>query len=216
MAVASVMTGRLYFAYKKQGWQESFNLISTDYAAALTALGTIVTARRKILPASADIIYGRVGFLGKPRDKRALNLNYPLPGTADTLTPTVNGDPNDVEHAVKVSYETAGGRWMTAWTRCLPDEVETGTALVDPLVIPSITTTPFTPVSGTTWIAALGNYLATVAQATQHVRELDPLPGPPVTFQFEVNPFVAVVYRGLGSKSTGRVSFVPRGRAPVR
>lgn len=216
MAVTSVMTGRLYFQYLKQGWQESFNLVSTDYGAAKTAMGTIVTARRKILPANASIIYGRVGFLGKPRDKKALKLSYPLAGQADTLTPAAGDDPNDVEHSVVVSYETAGGRWMTAHTRCIPDDMETGTKLVDALVIPDIVSGTFTPVSGTTWIAALGNYIATVGTLTQHVRTLEPLPGPPVVFQFEVNPFTDAIYRGMGSKSTGRVSFVQRGRAPVR
>lgn len=198
---------------------ETYNLLAADVAGAMTALKTIIEARLGVLPPNASIIYAVVSSRDTARDGHMFDTRqlttpsaFPLPGTADTATdtPAPSDDPNDVEIAVEIRFETAAGRRGTNFYRCIPDNQIEKVALTAPLVVPAFSGGTFTPLVATTYIARLGNFVATVGTLCQHVRKTS-TPG-----TFDVNPYTIGIPRGCRKKNTGRPFGVQRGRAPVR
>lgn len=214
--VTNQMIVELRFNYKTQGWSETFNFKEAvaTYSAAVTAATALVLKRKAILPDTASIVRCRVSFLGRPREAKLVQLSYPIAGIAGTVLSgyTVAGTaPNDVQTALHVRFETATGRYVNEYVRCLPDDKVTAQAMgtAVPIITEPISDDPIE-----TWTDRLADYLYHIKANFAYKRVLNPgtATEPPTVDQQAFDAYIPV---GMSSKKTGSSFSKPRGRRPV-
>lgn len=212
--ITNQMYGAAFYRRSSQGWSEKFWLKTTDYPASVAAMTALVTARLGLLPSPCQLIWCRVAYAGRPRERKPLVLNYPLDGNADVAAAPYVGtdaDVNDVEAAVQLALGTATGRWANYYMRAIPDDRLSGRQLINPVTVPS-SDVPITPVND--WEGRLGNYLQLLRTSTQlAVFKAKGIGTAGDTYSTEV--WDSAIIRGIRNKKTGRPFGESRGRKPV-
>lgn len=208
-----LMAAVMFMGYKKQGWSERVDLIANTPAAALAALNDLMNQRKTILPDNAEILYGRVSYLGRPREAFIPDVAFPIAGTAHAAhagppayTPVAE-DANDVETAVHIRFGTDTGRWAALYFRCLPDDVVEKGALASALTFPATNPSP----NEATWYERLVNYITLIGTLGTYARLITPgtSSSPPT---YDAQGWTTYQPRGLSNRKTGRPFGTPRGR----
>lgn len=214
----------IHFRNGDLGWNEKHHLKATTYALARVAAAKVISFRRALSPADVEIVYARVGKVGKPRDALPVVLSYPLAGNSSVVTDAVAdhvGNPSDAFYARLSAIADEGESdeiavSVSTFVRGLPDDVvnSSGITLPDESPIVVTVTDPEPAAVGTpaTYAVAIGNYLAVLLGQTRYSKRLADVAGPPIVLQFDALNWSEVVFRGYTSRKCGRPFTLRPGR----
>lgn len=197
----------LHVSHGAQGFQESYYLKTTSYTDGLVAGTKLLHYRRSLLAAGCAILWARVSFLGKPRERRGISGGPwgPLPQVPGQST---TDNPSDALH---YALESGTGRWGNRLFRCVQDDMiqdyHFNGIMPEPLNPALLLSDPLDGAASLNRI--ISSFLRWLVENTDHVRITDK--GPPTLGDTEA--WAAIIPRKVANRKTGRAFGVSRGRA---
>lgn len=197
----------LHINHPRGGWSESYFLKTTSYTDGIEAGALLVAYRRSMLASNCSVVWARVSFLGKPKERRG------IPGLPVGPLPQVPGqdtidNPSDALH---YAFESVSGRWGNRLFRGVQDSLvedfHYNGAMVEPLSAALALSNPLDGAASLTRIRQ--SFLRWLINNTDHVRITDK--GPPTLGDTEA--WAACVPRKVSNRKTGRPFGLSRGRA---
>ena len=109
----------LHINHPRAGWMETYYLKTNSYPLALDAAKLLVHYRRSFIAEGCKIVWARVSFLGRPRERQGLE-GLPLGPLPQHPQGVPVDNPNDALH---YAFETQTGRWGNRLLRGIADDL---------------------------------------------------------------------------------------------
>lgn len=180
------------------GDSETYYLKTIAYTDALNVGSIICNYRRSLFAQGVRLVYARVSFLGKPRDKRTIP-GGPL-GPLPQVSPQLLID-NPAE-GLMYAYESAAGKWGNRLFRYVPDDMIQDFKLTGPSILPLGASLALSdPLDGGAPLKRIQqSFLRFLITNTRHVQITTPGTPP----QGNIEDWVDAVYRRIGVHKVGR------------
>jgi hypothetical protein len=210
MHINGVQGGRSerYF-FQGSGGQNPSNYVAT--------MKNIVWGRSAFFGVGVKCVYARVSSVGKPPDKKTVDMLYPVgphpswTGSGGTLD--VNSPVNDDNVAVQQCFEFQDGGWSNHYYNFFPDVWIAGMALAAPGVLAYLqasSTVPsdLSPASGLNHLQTCQGYWAYVKANCVGATRV-------TSIDFTERVVSAIIFRNVTRHNVGRPFGLHRGRRPA-
>lgn len=196
--LSHTMTTVLYINYRDTGWQETYCLKTTDYDEARQAVGTLCNYRRSFLTVGCRIVWGRIGFLGRPKERIAVG------GLPAGPLPQVKADDflNTPFTTLHYALEAESGAWSDRHFRGISDAMVSDFKVKGKIYTPILDPKPLVnPLDGAIAVDPIRrSFLGWLMRYTQHLH-LETFQPVPLGL---VSPWAQCYLRGVANMKCGR------------